>query len=120
MGGYLSLYVTEDPKAIAEGIFASPGVSVVDASWIKHAAESAATFGDGPFGIGDGGMLTTGFAIGALEWLGWNDIVDDAGSSPVYCGPNSFDAAVLSVDITVEPGYHGVEMQFILASEEFT
>ncbi|KAK7591383.1 hypothetical protein V3481_006031 [Fusarium oxysporum f. sp. vasinfectum] len=35
-----------------------------------------------------------------------------------YCGPDTTNAAVLSVELVVEPEYNGLSMEFILATRE--
>ncbi|KAH8901961.1 hypothetical protein BR93DRAFT_867808, partial [Coniochaeta sp. PMI_546] len=73
-------------------------------------------FTDGPFGIGSGAILTSGTAVGALP--GGNNHVANGAAGSSYCGPNTNDGSVLTVGITILPGYEGLLVNLILASEE--
>ncbi|KAM5346033.1 hypothetical protein ACJ41O_009038 [Fusarium nematophilum] len=112
---------SNNPTTVAQGIFNPPGVSVVDAEFnIANYQEASGTFNFGPFGIGSGGILTTGKA----DWATTSPIADlnvqnGRGPSLAYCGSDSYDAAVLSVDIEVASGFNGVRAEFIFASQGF-
>lgn len=107
---------TDDAGVLANAIFSGPGITVLQATF-SGASIAVGTFADGPFGIGSGAILTTGAAEGALP--GGDHYVDNgAPGSSMYCSANSFNAAILTVDILVEPGYAGILVEFIFASEE--
>ncbi len=114
----ISITPTDDADAIASQVFNGPGVSVISAALQASTRSPAAgTFIEGPFGIGSGGILTTGYAANAA--LGGNtNIFNGAEGSTEYCGANTQDGTVLTVQFSVSTGYVGVEVQLILASEE--
>lgn len=112
----ISITTSNDPTTLAEAIFNGLGVTVVGATY-QGAAGAAGTFTDGPFGIGNGGILTTGTAVGALAG-GDHYVNNGVAGSATYCGPSTFNAAILSVDINVQAGYTGILVNLILASEE--
>ncbi|RTE80282.1 hypothetical protein BHE90_005210 [Fusarium euwallaceae] len=116
-----SISVVSNPQTVANAIFTS-GVSVTSASWNAGFSENAVgTFTNGPLGVASGGILTTGGSKDAAEYQAYSlNIENGAGASQSYCGENSLDAAVLSVDIEIQQGFNGVEVEFVLASEEFS
>ncbi|KAH7006878.1 hypothetical protein EDB80DRAFT_511504, partial [Ilyonectria destructans] len=81
------------------------------------ASASSGTFTDGPFGIGSGGMLTSGAAIGALT-NGDHYVNNNAPGSDTYCGVNTYNAAILTVDLFLNPTFDGINFEYIMASEE--
>ncbi|KAH7467706.1 hypothetical protein FOMA001_g15385 [Fusarium oxysporum f. sp. matthiolae] len=87
---------------------------------LSAASGSYGSFADGPFGIGSGGILATGPVSGALP--GGNRNVDNGhsnnGEQDSYCGPNSQNALVLYAGVFIDSGYNGVQLEFILATEE--
>ncbi|RSM06971.1 hypothetical protein CDV31_008813 [Fusarium ambrosium] len=116
-----SISVVSNPQTVANAIFTS-GVSVTSASWNAGFSENAVgTFTNGPLGVASGGILTTGGSKDAAEYQAYSlNIENGAGASQSYCGEGSLDAAVLSVDIEVQQGFNGVEVEFVLASEEYS
>jgi hypothetical protein len=110
--------VTEsgDANTLANAIFSGPGITIIQASF-SGASVSSGTFTDGPFGIGSGAILTSGAAVGALPG-GDHYVNNGAPGSDTYCGTNTFNAATLTVDVLVQPGYAGIDFEYILASEE--
>ncbi|KXH27563.1 hypothetical protein CSIM01_13169 [Colletotrichum simmondsii] len=114
--GSFSVTQTNDANILANAIFNGPGITVLQATF-SGAAVSSGTFTAGLGGIGNGAILTTGSAVGALPG-GDHYVNNGAAGSAAYCGPSTFNAAILSVDIAIDPGYSGVQVEFILASEE--
>ncbi|KAL2678468.1 hypothetical protein Neosp_009214 [[Neocosmospora] mangrovei] len=116
-----SISVVSNPETVANAIFTS-GVSVTSASWNTGFSENAVgTFTNGPLGVASGGILTTGGSKDAAAYQAYSvNIENGAGASQTYCGGDSLDAAVLSVDIEVEQGFNGVEVEFVFASEEYS
>ncbi|KAF4456468.1 hypothetical protein F53441_1418 [Fusarium austroafricanum] len=110
-----SITTTNDANALADAIFGQ-GITILQASF-SGAAVSSGTFTEGPFGIGSGAILTSGAAVGALP-NGDHYVNNGAPGSSTYCGPNTFNAALLTVDILLDPAYSGVRVEIILASEE--
>ncbi|RSL98684.1 hypothetical protein CDV31_012469, partial [Fusarium ambrosium] len=110
-----SVTQSSDATTLANAIFGT-GITILQASF-SGAAISSGTFTDGPFGIGTGAILTSGAAVGALPG-GDHYVNNGAAGSDTWCGPNTFNAAILTVDILVQPGFSGVEFEYIVASEE--
>ncbi|KAF4989014.1 hypothetical protein FDECE_14837 [Fusarium decemcellulare] len=111
-----SVTASNDANTLANAIFSGPGITILQAAF-SGAAQSSGTFTEGPFGIGNAGMLTSGAAVGALP--GGNHYVNNgAPGSDRYCGPNTFNAAILTVDFFINPTYNGIDVEFIMASEE--
>ncbi|CAG7559450.1 unnamed protein product [Fusarium equiseti] len=110
-----SVTTTNDANALASTIFGN-GITILSASF-SGAAVSSGTFVDGPFGIGSGGILTSGAAVGALP-NGDLYVNNGAPGSSTYCGANTFNAAILTVDLLVQVGFSGLRVEAILASEE--
>ncbi|KAK1852530.1 hypothetical protein CCHR01_04879 [Colletotrichum chrysophilum] len=101
---------------LANAIFTGPGVVVQSATFTGSSASSG-TFTNGLGGIGNGAILTTGNAVGALP-NGDHYVNNGAAGSDTYCGTDTFNAAILSVSVAISNGYNGVQVEFIMASEE--
>ncbi|ESU15120.1 hypothetical protein FGSG_08257 [Fusarium graminearum PH-1] len=110
-----SVTTTNDANTLANAILGQ-GITVLQASF-SGAAVSSGLFSDGPFGIGSGAILTSGSAVGALPG-GDHYVNNGAPGSDTYCGPNTFNAALLTVDLFLDPTYSGIRVEFIFASEE--
>ncbi|TDZ33932.1 hypothetical protein C8035_v000673 [Colletotrichum spinosum] len=112
----LTVTASNNANVLANALFSGPGITVSSASY-SGAEAASGTFTAGLGGIGSGALLTSGSAVGALP--GGNLYVDNgAAGSATYCGANSFNAAILSVTISLGAGYSGVQVEFVLASEE--
>ncbi|KAF4994654.1 hypothetical protein FGRMN_5651 [Fusarium graminum] len=107
-------------EVLARAAFSQQEVSVV--SSLSAAPNSVGTFTDGPFGIGNGVILTTGLATGALPQ--GNREVDNGyrndGSFDSYCGPDSMNPVLFTIgaDISLVAGAKGVRIDFIFATNE--
>ncbi|QPC69492.1 hypothetical protein HYE68_000244 [Fusarium pseudograminearum] len=110
-----SVTATNDANSLASAILGQ-GITLLQASF-SGASISSGSFSDGPFGIGSGAILTSGSAIGALP-NGDHYVNNGAPGSDTYCGPNTFNAALLTVDFFLDPTYSGIRFEFIFASEE--
>ncbi|KAF5013232.1 hypothetical protein FDECE_746 [Fusarium decemcellulare] len=120
MGGSLSVQVSDDPITVAEAIFMGPGITVEDAEWLNHAEGSSGTFTGGPFGIGSGAIVTSGEAKSAELKRGSNTDVENGAGNWLDCDPNSHDVSALYVDIEITEEWNGVQIEYILASDEYT
>ncbi|RYC95453.1 hypothetical protein BFJ63_vAg1738 [Fusarium oxysporum f. sp. narcissi] len=110
-----SVTANTDGNALASAIFGN-GISVISASF-TGASDSSGTFTDGPFGMGDAAILTSGAAVGALP--NENHYVNNgAAGSATYCGGLSNNAAILTADVMLIPGFGGVRFEVVMASEE--
>ncbi|KAJ3540586.1 hypothetical protein NM208_g5002 [Fusarium decemcellulare] len=120
MGGSLSVQVSDDPITVAEAIFMGPGITVEDAEWLNHAEGSSGTFTGGPFGIGSGAIVTSGKAKSAQLKPGSNTDVENGAGNWLDCDPDSYDVSALYVDIEITEEWNGVQIEYILASDEYT
>ncbi|CAG2017773.1 unnamed protein product [Fusarium graminearum] len=106
--------------------FLSHGFTVIvdnesSAENLLTAAGSSGSFTDGPFGIGAGGILTTGKLSGALP--GGNGNIDNGfgnqGQLDYICdATDTQNAAVVYGRVKVNPGYNGVRLEFIFTTNE--
>jgi hypothetical protein len=110
-----SITTSNDANTLADAIFGN-GLTILQAQF-SGASVSSGTFAEGPFGIGSGGILTTGAAIGALP-AGDHYVNNGAPGSATYCNANTFNAAILTVDLLLDPTYNGFNIEYIMASEE--
>ncbi|KAI7769124.1 hypothetical protein LZL87_000671 [Fusarium oxysporum] len=110
-----SVTTNTDGNALASAIFGN-GISVISASF-TGASDSSGTFTDGPFGMGDAAILTSGAAVGALP-NGDHYVNNGAAGSATYCGGSSNNAAILTADIMLIPGFGGMRFEVVMASEE--
>ncbi|TEA14842.1 hypothetical protein C8034_v003025 [Colletotrichum sidae] len=112
----LTVTASNNANVLANALFSGPGITVSSASY-SGASAASGTFTAGLGGIGSGALLTSGSAVGALP--GGNLYVGNgAAGSATYCGANSFDAAILTVTFSLGAGYSGIQVEFVLASEE--
>ncbi|KAL6411630.1 hypothetical protein AUP68_05346 [Ilyonectria robusta] len=102
-------------ETLANAIFGN-GLTILSSSF-SGASVSSGTFADGPFGIGSGGILTSGTAVGALPG-GDHYVNNGAAGSDTYCGAATYNAAILTVDLFLNPTFNGINFEYIMASEE--
>ncbi|KAF5632366.1 hypothetical protein F25303_9424 [Fusarium sp. NRRL 25303] len=111
-----SVTANTDGNALASAIFGN-GINIISASF-TGASVSSGTFTDGPFGMGDAAILTSGAAVGALP-NGDHYVNNGAAGSVTYCGGGSSNnAAILTADVMVIPGFGGMRFEVVMASEE--
>ncbi|KAF4951879.1 hypothetical protein FGADI_7172 [Fusarium gaditjirri] len=67
--------------------------------------------------MGDAAILTSGAAVGALP-NGDHYADNGAAGSTTYCGGLSNNAAILTADIMIIPGFGGMRFEVVMASEE--
>jgi|CXWL01.1.fsa_nt_gi Ca2+-binding RTX toxin-like protein len=130
-------YTGSDKTALTNALLAlNSGIVIVPASiTLKASGQTAVNFYDGsltPLGIGAGLLLTSGYAPGTYNTVGW-DGTDNSGTSGFYNGDNdidavvntvfqtqSYDATTLSFDFTVtDPAATSVSFDLVFGSEEF-
>ncbi|TDZ61478.1 hypothetical protein CTRI78_v004346 [Colletotrichum trifolii] len=112
----LTVTASNNANVLANALFSGPGITVSSAIY-SGASAASGTFTAGLGGIGSGALLTSGSAVGALP--GGNLYVNNgAAGSATYCGANSFNAAILTVTVSLGAGYSGIQVEFVLASEE--
>ncbi|KAF4344769.1 hypothetical protein FBEOM_1311 [Fusarium beomiforme] len=105
-----------DPNDLASAIFGN-GIDVLSASF-SGASVSSGLFIDGPFGIGNAAILTSGSAVQALPNNGGRSVNNGAPGSATYCGDGTNDAAVLTADVILSGGFTGMRFELVIASEE--
>lgn len=110
-----SVSTSNDANTLANAIFGN-GLTILSSSF-SGASVSSGTFADGPFGIGSGGILTSGTAVGALAG-GDHYVNNGAPGSDTYCGASTYNAAILTVDLFLNPTFNGINFEYIMASEE--
>ena len=110
-----SVQTSGDANALAGAIFGQ-GITVLQASY-SGASVASGLFTDGPFGIGNAAILTSGSADGALPG-GDHFVNNGAPGSDQYCNTGTYNATILTADVIVNAGFTGVTFEIILASEE--
>ncbi|KAJ4123174.1 hypothetical protein NW768_009702 [Fusarium equiseti] len=104
---------TSDPEA---ALVTGPGVEVISSSFLGNQG-SIGVFNEGPFGIGSGVIVSSGFVQDAVPGGFANSDVGTGGSA--FCGGANFvDAAVWTVQVEVQNGYNGVLVEFIAATAD--
>jgi len=121
----LAVTPTGNADTLAKAILgSSPGIKLVSASY-AGSPDSAGTYTDGPQGIRNAAVLTSGDAV---DTVGSGTNVDiskskgTAGSalcSSLAGGATSYDAAVLTMNVELLSGFTGFFTEFIFASEEY-
>lgn len=79
-------------------------------------ANSSGTFLNGPWGMDTGAILTTGLASGA-SFTSANQSTNNSAPGSAFCGANSFDAAVLNMNVTLSANYSGITSTLVYASK---
>jgi hypothetical protein len=115
-GSRIKIVTTGDGNVLANAVISGPGITIVSGPFTGSVA-SAGTFTNGPFGIGSGIILTTGFASGALP-KGDNQIASNTPASETYYVADTYDGAIFTVNLDTGPGFNGVLVQLIIASAE--
>ncbi|KAH0604630.1 uncharacterized protein H6S33_006298 [Morchella sextelata] len=115
---------TDDATALANAVL-GPGITLVSATY-SGASGSSGTYTDGPLGIRDSIVMTSGNAIDTVPGPGTSEELskdrNTAGSAlcqSLNGGVQTYDAAVLSMDVILETGYAGFFSEFVFASEEY-
>lgn len=123
----LSITPTGNADTLAKAILGnSPGIKLVSASY-AGSPDSSGTYTDGPMGIRDAAVLTSGNAVDTIigPTTSNKDIGEEKGTpgsplcSSLAGGAASFDAAVLTMQVELLSGYSGFFSEFIFASEEY-
>lgn len=79
-------------------------------------AGSSGTFLNGPWGMDTGAILTTGSVTGA-SYPSSDQSSNNNASGSIFCGANSFDAAVLTMDVKIAANYSGITSTLVYASK---
>ncbi|KAL6922240.1 hypothetical protein ACHAPO_002997 [Fusarium lateritium] len=107
---------TSSPNEFANAIISGPGLSVVDVPNKIAPEQSIGTFTDGPFGIGNGGIISTGYATRALE-SEYRSRDNGGAGSETFCGGTGYHNAVgIVTQLQLDTGYNGLTVEFIFAT----
>ena len=102
----------------------SPAVTITSATY-TGASGAAGTYVDGPSGIADGIIITSGLATNALPPSGsgststQNNQPGDPLCDPLTAPFNSQDRARLDMTFDLAAGFDGISFQLLFGSEEF-
>jgi len=110
---------TGDATTLANALL-GPGLTLVSAEFKGDPAGSG-TFTDGPLGIKNSIVLTSGNVLHPNEPSseGTEQNLPGFGRCDDLSGGDSFDAAVLTLQVKLEAGYPGFYSQFVFASDEY-
>ncbi|QKD60461.2 uncharacterized protein FOBCDRAFT_244172 [Fusarium oxysporum Fo47] len=113
-----SIAETTDYDTVASAIFTGPGLTIMAVTVLGES--SMGTFTDGPFGLGSGGILTSGTAKGAYLMVNRNvdNGVGAGGQYDYLCAPETQNINTLQVQLGFDPGYNGVRIEFLFATQE--
>ncbi len=120
----LEIVPTSDADVLAASILKGEGVSVISASF-DGADGSCGTYTDGPLGMVDGIIMTSGAALNALPpndadgTSSQNGGGTDALCSQLTAPYGANDVARLDIVLELEPGYDGIDLQYLFGSEEY-
>ncbi|EXM19531.1 Carbohydrate-binding WSC [Fusarium oxysporum f. sp. vasinfectum] len=113
-----SITETTDYDTVASAMFTGPGLTIMAVTVLGES--SMGTFTDGPFGLGSGGILTSGTATGAYL-MGNRNVDNGVGAGGQYdylCAPGTQNINTLQVQLGFDPGYNGVRIEFVFATQE--
>jgi outer membrane protein OmpA-like peptidoglycan-associated protein len=121
----LDITASDDAETLAAAVVVGSGVTIDGATYTGN-EEASGTYTDGPLGIKDGSILTSGAATNALppndtdsatsDWQGAGDPLCDA---LIGSNTSTGDAAKLEITFTVAEGYKGIRFEYIVGSEEY-
>jgi hypothetical protein len=121
----LTINPTSDPNVLTNA-FLSSGIAVtIITSSYSGAGSASATYSQGPLGISDGMLLTSGEANLALppsepfKVSKQNNQPGDPLCDALIPGFPSLDAAKLTIQFLLAPGFNGISFQFIFGSDEY-
>ena len=122
----LQVQTDSDPLHLATAVLGSQGIQILSVLF-EGAPNAAGLFTDGPLGIADGAIFTSGDARIALppnlssEETWDNGVGGDADDLCWSLIPDfqPYDAVRLTIDFELAAGYDGVQFSYIFGSEEF-
>jgi hypothetical protein len=123
----LDITPSGDAAALANAMTnVGTGAITIQSASYAGAAIASGTYSNGPLGLGDGALLTSGGALLALppndsgSTTGDNGLPGDAlCNALIGAGYTSYDASKLTIEFTLAPGFDGIAFQFVFGSEEF-
>jgi Putative metal-binding motif len=121
----LDVTTTSDADLLVDAFDAGgDALTITGATYVGH-GEAAATYTDGPLGMDDGMLITSGHASLALPpSISGATSADNGMPGTALCNlltaPHpSYDAATLTVDFELAPLFNGISFQFVFGSEEY-
>jgi putative metal-binding protein len=123
--GQLAVTTTADASALANALTSKSGAITVTAVSYAGAAAASGIFENGPLGLADGSLFTTGAAQLSLPpsdsgSIGQdNALPGDALCDALIPGFASFDATKLTIVFDLGPGFDGISFQSVFGSEEY-
>jgi Ca2+-binding RTX toxin-like protein len=121
----LTIGTTNDPNTLTSALVGPGGAINVTSVSYSGAATASGTYSDGPLGIADGAIFTSGAASLALppsepfKVSQENNVAGDALCDALIPGFPSKDAAKLTINFDLAPGFSGISFQSIFGSEEY-
>ncbi|AKT37134.1 choice-of-anchor L domain-containing protein [Chondromyces crocatus] len=121
----LNVTPTDNAQALANALLGSGGaVSITSVSY-SGAAHASGLFTDGPLGLADGTLLTTGRAIDALPpnssptTTTANNLPGHPLCDALIPGYTSYDASILTITFDLAASFNGIQFNSVFGSEEF-
>ena len=120
----LTVTTTNDANTLATALSSSPAITITSATF-SGGTTAAGTYTNGPLGIGNGIVLSSGKSAAAVDP---DDNPDTsfahrkAGSAlcdQIMGASSSWDAAILTVTFDLAAGYDGISVMSIFGSEEY-
>jgi len=121
----LTVGTTSDAGSLASSMQSGGSAITITSAVYSGADQAAGTYAEGPLGISDGILLTTGSAQLALPPSDRTDAgADNARPGDPLCdalipGFTSHDATKLTITFDLAPGFDGISFQSIFGSEEY-
>ncbi|MDC3952637.1 choice-of-anchor L domain-containing protein [Polyangium jinanense] len=121
----LTVGTTGDPAVLASTMQSSGNAITITGAIYSGSNQAAATYAEGPLGIANGILLTTGQAHLALppsddgSTGASNGLPGDPLCDALIPGFKSFDATKLTITFDLAPGFDGISFQSIFGSEEY-
>ncbi|EYF02104.1 choice-of-anchor L domain-containing protein [Chondromyces apiculatus] len=121
----LNVSPTDNAQALADAIMGSGGAVTVTAVSYSGSALASGTYTDGPLGLANGALLTTGSALGALppDDSGQTTTVNNLPGHPLcdalVPGYTTYDASVLTLTFDLNANFNGIQFNSVFGSEEY-
>lgn len=121
----LNITTTNDPIALGDAVLGGGSAILVNSVSYSGAAVASGTYTDGPLGIADGALLTTGAAQLALPPNSGgntgqsNNVAGSSLCDSLIPGYQSHDASLLTINFDLAPGFDGISFNSVFGSEEY-
>ena len=121
----LTISETSDPNVLTNASLGSGSAITILSSSYSGAGTASATYSEGPLGISDGMLLTSGGANLAQppsEIFNVSQLNNQPGDplcDALIPGFPSLDAVKVTIQFSLAPGFNGISFQFIFGSDEY-